>query len=790
MDLSSFYNQFREEANENVRILNDGLLALEQMPDQRDPDAQAQVHAIFRAMHTIKGSARLLGFELVGKLAHAMENLLGTVREGQRSIDRPLADNLLRCGDTILELTAAAVEGRSVEIDVDALIAMLEAPAKGQAPAAVASPPVATKEPQPASEAEDTDTPAATTEEPATPATPEPQAAAAAAEAAPAAAPSPAPTGSQTAAPPPNPPKFRPNNRQTVRVRVDRLDRLINLTGELVVGQQMLSTHVQALQDLTTLMQQQERALQELEAELSHIRITASQTQTLEDSLTLLFTNSSQARQILGSQFAQFSQHISQQNVLISDLEQEVMAARLLPISTVFATMPRAVRELAHAINKEVQLELLGETTEMDRKLLEAITDPLLHLVRNAVDHGIEPPDERSAAGKPRQGHIRISAEAAGGEVRICIGDDGRGMDPEKLRDVAVRKGLISAENVALLSDTEALELIFLPGFSSTPIITDISGRGVGMDVVRSNVGELGGQVMIESQIGHGTQIILVLPLTLVTTRILLVNVGKHTFALPATGCRGTIWAQRSQIRTIEGRATINHKEQTLPLLRLADLLGVEADAAFQRSERMPAVLIGNTQRQVGLLVDRLLDEREAVVKPLGPLFEQRRRYSGAVQLGDGQLTLLLNPIILSQTARGMALTSPTSGMAGARRRSSLLIADDSFTTRELIRSILQSAGYNVTVAYDGMDALEKLRGQSYDLVISDVEMPRVNGFQLTARIRQELGLMDLPVVIITSLASDEHRRQGLEAGAQAYIVKSQFNQDNLLEVVQQLLGH
>jgi two-component system chemotaxis sensor kinase CheA len=363
-------------------------------------------------------------------------------------------------------------------------------------------------------------------------------------------------------------------------------------------------------------------------------------------------------------------------------------------------------------------------------------------------------------------------------------------MDPEKLRDVAVRKGLISAENVALLSDTEALELIFLPGFSSTPIITDISGRGVGMDVVRSNVGELGGQVMIESQIGHGTQITLVLPLTLVTTRILLVNVGKHTFALPATGCRGTIWAHRSQIRTIEGRATINYKEQTLPLLRLADLLGVEADVAFQRSERMPAVLIGNTQRQVGLLVDRLLDEREAVVKPLGPLFEQRRRYSGAVQLGDGQLTLLLNPIILSQTARGMALTNPASGMAGARRRSSLLIADDSFTTRELIRSILQSAGYNVTAAYDGMDALEKLRGQSYDLVISDVEMPRVNGFQLTSRIRQELGLMDLPVVIITSLASDEHRRQGLEAGAQAYIVKSQFNQDNLLEVVQQLLGH
>ncbi len=772
MDLSSFYNQFREEATENVRILNDGLLALEQMPDQRDPDAQAQVHAIFRAMHTIKGSARLLGFEQVGKLAHAMENLLGTVREGQRIIDRALADNLLHCGDTILELTTAAVEGRSPDRNIEPLIASLEQPADGQAAAATASPSVPPAEPEePTPAADDLDIPTA----------PPPQSADTAATAA-------APT--TTSQPVPNLPKFRPTNRQTVRVRVDRLDRLINLTGELVVGQQMLSTHVQALQELNTLVQQQERVLQEFDAKLNHLRFTASQRQTLEDSLTMLFTNSSQAYQILSSQLARSRQHISQQNVLIGDLEQEVMAARLLPISTVFANMPRAVRELAHATHKEVQLELLGEATEMDRKLLEAITDPLLHLVRNAVDHGIEPPEERSAVGKPQQGHIRLSAEAAGGEVRICIGDDGRGMDPEKLRDVAVRKGLISAENVAILSDTEALELIFLPGFSSTPIITDISGRGVGMDVVRSNVGELGGQVMIDSQLGQGTQITLVLPLTLVTTRILLVNVGKHTFAFPATGCRGTIWAHRSHIRTIEGRATISYKEQTLPLLRLADLLGVEADTVFQQSERMPAVLIGNTQRQVGLLVDRLLDEREAVVKPLGPLFEQRRRYSGAVQLGDGQLILLLNPIILSQTARGMALSSPTSGTAGTRRRSNLLIADDSFTTRELIRSILQSAGYNVTAAYDGIDALEKLREQSYDLVISDVEMPRMNGFQLTTRIRQELGLMDLPVVIITSLASDEHRRQGLEAGAQAYIVKSQFNQDNLLEVVQQLLGH
>ncbi len=781
MDLSTFHNQFREEAIENVRILSDGLLALERMPDQADADARAQIHAIFRAMHTIKGSARLLGFEHIGRLAHTMEHILDTVRNGQRMIDRSLADDLLRGGDTILELTAAAVENRAVSIDVEQLIATLEQNL-ADAASTVAQPEITRM----------SATPAQVTEQPVA------HQAEAAVEHTSAGSTllveenaddgngTLAPTQADSAA------RFqvRQTNRETVRVRVDRLDRLINLTGELVVGQQVLMTHVQALHELTKLIQHQERALLDLEAEIKQIRFSPTQRQILDDRLAALLNNDAQTSQLLNRQVDQFSLLANQQGVLVGDLEQEVMAARLLPVATVFAALPRAVRELAHAMHKEVTLEIAGETTEMDRKMLEALNDPLLHLIRNAVDHGIEMPDARVAEGKSPQGRIRVSAEAYGGEVRIEISDDGRGMQPAALRDVAVRKGLISAEHAALLSDTEALELIFLPGFTTTPIITDISGRGVGMDVVRSNIGELGGQISIESQPGQGTRITLSLPLTLVTTRILLVKTGTHMFALPATGCRGTIWVHQQDIRTIEGRAMVWYKQQTLPLLKLTDLLHIESPPAFQQRERIPAVLIGNTQRQLGLLVDQLCDEREAVVKPLGALFEQRRRYSGAVQLGDGQLVLLLNPVILLQTARGMALAGPPMAINHERRRAHLLIADDSFTTRELIRSILQSAGYTVTAAYDGLDALDKLRTQAYDLVISDVEMPRVNGFQLTARIRQELGLLDLPVVIITSLASDEHRRKGLEVGAQAYIVKSQFNQDNLLEVVQQLLGH
>jgi two-component system chemotaxis sensor kinase CheA len=584
---------------------------------------------------------------------------------------------------------------------------------------------------------------------------------------------------------------YASKRQQTVRVRVDRLDTLINLTGELVVGKQVLADHLQVLQKLYTFVQQQEQNMLALDNDHRALRVTPEQRQMLDQHMNDMLNIGDQVRQLLRQQVEQFGYHVDTQGMLINDLEQEVMAVRMLPISTVFSTLPRAVRELASATNKEVGLELVGEGTELDRKLLEALGDPLMHLIRNGVDHGIELPDEREAQGKPRQGTITVAADAVGGEVHLTVKDDGRGMVPEKLRESAVKKGLINQENATLLSDQEALELIFLPGFSSAALITDISGRGVGMDVVRTNIVELGGQVGIESTPNVGTTITLILPLTIVTTRILLIKVGSYTFALPASGCHGIIWVYENRIRTIEGRATINHESQTIPLLRMADLMNIESEPPFLDNKREPAVLIGSAQRLLSLLVDQLLDEREAVVKPLGPIFENQRRYNGAVQLGDGQLVLLLNPVSLVQSARGIAQTTrSTGGTTSTQQRPHLLVVEDSFTTRELIRSILQSAGYDVSAAIDGLDALDKLRVQSYDLVVTDVEMPRVDGFELTTRIRQELEELDMPVVIITSLASDEYRRRGLEAGAQAYIVKSQFNQDNLLNVINQLLGH
>ncbi len=773
LDLSSFYNQFRDETNENIRLLSDGLLALERTaPDT--PAAREQINSIFRAVHTIKGSARMLGFAAIGQLAHSMEHKLGAVREGRLTLTPELTSLLLQSGDAIQALTNDAVAGLAPSVDPAPLIAQLDGAASPTPPAP--TPPVPTP-PVPA--------PPVPTPVPAPPAPPVP--------APPVPAP-PAPPATPASAPSTTPAPATPSRQrrsalpQTIRVRTDRLDRLLNLTGELVIEEQALLVHAETLSHLLDLAQQHTHTMQAMLSELAQIRLSPSEQQRLTRRSEQLDSLTTDLRQLIRRETERFHSFLNQHHVLVGDLQEEVITTRLLPISTVFTSLPRAVRELSLATSKQVELEVHGETTELDRKLLEALSDPLLHIVRNAVDHGIEPPDERAALGKPPHGTIRVEAHATGGEVRIVVEDDGRGIDPQRMRDTAIRKGLLSAERAALLSDQEAIELVFAPGFTTAPILTDISGRGVGMDVVRTNITELSGQVLLESQLGRGTRLTLLLPLTLVTTRVVLVQVGEFRFALPASGCHAITWVYQAQLEPIEGRATYRYDGQLLPVLSLADLLGIAAAPPFLHDERMPALVLGTGPRLLGLLVDQVQDEREAVVKPLSELMEVQRRYIGAIQFGDGQVVLLLNPMTLLSLARGTTLKLPS--MESKRTaRPRLLIADDSFTTRELLRTILTSVGYDVTAAVDGRDALDKLRAGVYDLVVSDVEMPHMNGFELTASIRQELGLAELPVIIVTSLASAEHKRQGMEAGAQAYIVKGEFDQANLLRAIEQLLG-
>jgi two-component system chemotaxis sensor kinase CheA len=777
MDLSAFYAQFREETVDNVRAIAEGLLTLENNPGDR-----ATIDGVFRAAHTVKGSARLLGFGAVAGVAHAMESLLGTLRAGTLTITPTLNDLLLKANDTLQILATAASEQRNANLDTSELIAQLEHAAQGEtdsppdlpAPATNAVEPIsAGLPPEPEAEPVMTAEPVAAPQPVETPPPPPDLAPIAPVEVAPPAMPSAAIAPSAR------------SQRATVRVRVDRLDRLLAVAGELMVGQQEDSLHLHSLQTLTALISQQQRTLQTLESELRHARLSPSQRQSITHRLNELQTRESELGQIVRTQHDSYSRRASAHALLVDELEAEVFAARLVPVATIFATLPRAVRELARSLSKQVELELQGEETEADRKVLDALSDPLLHMVRNALDHGLEPPEERAKAGKPPTGRVTVAATAEHGQIRIAVSDDGRGMNPTALRAAAVRKGLLDEQSAAMLNDAEALDLIFTPGFSMSPIITDVSGRGVGMDVVRSRMVELGGQVVVESVPGQGSTIALILPVSLMTSQVLLVEAGNQLWALPSRSCRNLLRLDREEIHRVEGQPLLKIDGKMVPLVTLADLLDLPPTTSALARDH--AILLG-ASRPIAMLVDRLVDEREVVVKPLGPLFPEHPLVSGIAPLPDGSLAVVLSAQgLLSRTRR--ARTAMLANKQ-ATRKPRLLITDDSFTTRELLRSILQSAGYDVTTAFDGQDALDKLRAdQRFELVVSDVEMPRLDGFGLTSNIRSDSALTHIPVILVTSLHSDEHKRQGIVAGAQAYIVKSQFNQSNLLAAVRDLLG-
>jgi two-component system, chemotaxis family, sensor kinase CheA len=804
MDLSAFYAQFREETADNVRVIAEGLLALESNPADR-----ATIDGIFRAAHTVKGSSRLLGFSAVADLAHVMENLLGALRAGTLTISPTLNDLLLQANDALLALATAASEQRSIDLDTKELIAQLEHAASGDAaaepstaesaPETPSSVPTATiaaaitEEPTPANAAQKPTAKITTASDHGNSSRPSSGAgnaghgnsASSSADAASALSSANSAAVSASAAITPSPTPAARVQRATVRVRVDRLDRLLAVAGELMVGQQEDTLHLQSLQTMTMLIAQQQRTLQALESELRHVRLSPSQRQSTTHRLNELHSRETELAQIVRTQHDAYTRRAAAHALLVDELEAEVFAARLVPVATIFATLPRAVRELARSLNKQVELELQGEETEADRKVLDALSEPLLHMVRNALDHGLESADERSSVGKPPSGRLLVAATAEHGQIRIAVSDDGRGMDPAKLRATALRKGLIDEQSAALLSDVEALDLIFMPGFSMSPIITDVSGRGVGMDVVRSRMVELGGQVIVESEVGSGTTISLILPVSLMTSQVLLVEAGQQLWALPSRSCQSLLRLDRQELHRVEGQPLLKIDGKMVPLVALADLLDLPQDTGTLARDH--AILLG-ASRPIAMLVDRLVDEREVVVKPLGPLFPDHPLVSGIAPLPNGSLAVVLSAQgLISRTRRARAARMTSKPSTRSQR---LLITDDSFTTRELLRSILQSAGYNVTTAVDGQDALDKLRAdRQFDLVVSDVEMPRLDGFGLTSSIRADPDLTHIPVIIVTSLHSDEHKRQGIVAGAQAYIVKSQFDQSNLLSAVRDLLG-
>ncbi|HEY7605380.1 MAG TPA: response regulator, partial [Actinomycetes bacterium] len=450
----------------------------------------------------------------------------------------------------------------------------------------------------------------------------------------------------------------------------------------------------------------------------------------------------------------------------------------------------RMARDLARDRGKEVSVAVDDGGTEVDRSVLEQIKDPLVHLVRNSVDHGIEPPQARVAAGKPTAGTVSLRARQRGDTLLIEVADDGAGIDPERVRATAVERGLLPAETAAELPDHEALDLVLRSGFSTSPVVTDLSGRGVGLDVVREKVERLHGSIQVASHLGHGTTMTMSLPLSVSTMHCLLLQAGGQTFALPVPGVERIVRVAVDQVHRAEGRQAVQIDGQPVVLASLAEVLGLPppANGDGHAAKRPVIVVAGGQGRRVGLLVDRLERTQELVVKNLPEPLLRVRHLAGATILGSGRAAMILSSTELVASVEQAEGTVQAAEVAPEAPPATILVAEDSITTRTLEKSILEGAGYRVRVAGDGAEAWRLLQGDSCDLLLTDVEMPQMDGFELTTKVRADQRLRDLPVVLVTSRDSDEDRERGVRAGADAYVVKGAFDQERLLDTLRRLL--
>jgi two-component system chemotaxis sensor kinase CheA len=476
----------------------------------------------------------------------------------------------------------------------------------------------------------------------------------------------------------------------------------------------------------------------------------------------------------------------------VGALQDGMRRLRMTPASSVLDVFPRMVRDLAEAQGRHVEWVTADTDLEVDRKVLQMIKVPLIHLVRNAVDHGIESPEARAEAGKPPRGRVAVTIAAIeGNRVEIRVEDDGRGIDPAQVRAAAARARLLSPEQAQDLTDEQALDLIYRSGLSTSPMITDVSGHGLGLAIVKERIEQLAGDIRVSTRLGAGTTVRMVVPATVATFRGLLVHVAQRAVLVPTEAIDQVIRVRRDQIKNVEGRETVRWNESALAVASLGALLEIpEIESSPDPDGRWPCVVMRSGEERMGLFVDEILGDREVLVKELKPPLVRVRNVACAGLLGTGQLVLVLRPgDLLQSVRRGLRRAAPQEIPGSSRQRQpTILVVDDSITTRTMEKNLLEAAGYGVRVAVDGVEGWTLLKSEEFDLVVSDVDMPRMNGFELTARIRSDGRLAELPVVLVTALESREDKERGIEVGANAYVVKSSFDQSNLLEIIRRLL--
>lgn len=736
---------FQAELEDQLQQITDGLLSLEK--GLQGEARQDVLNNVFRSAHNLKGSARGVDARGVAELAHQLESLFSALRSGEREVDPALVDLSLQAVDGLRELARQGLESGAPP----ALIERLR------------------------------QTVAGATAEPLAPRPPPPRPT-------PAPAPLPMPASVATAATGEPPPARDAGASDAVRVSAARLQHIAALAEDLqllaiAVGErfQEMQGMNRALRHLETLLQPLLKTRQKPAPRASGAEAAPAPEQ-LQADLALLRRQSLQHAKALRALLHR-SSHLG------NSLQGEIRQLQMVPLANLLRPLGRMVRDIGQELGKQVELQSSGDQIEVDRAVLDGLRDPLMHLLRNAIDHGLEPPAERLAAGKPEQGCIRLETRVAGGQIVLQVRDDGRGIDARRVGEIALRKKLLLPEELARLDEAARLALIFRPGFSSKEIITDLSGRGVGLDVVVANLRRLKGKVGLDTEPGRGSCFTLELPLTLSTERGLQVRAGGEQLLIPSTAVERILELQPSEVLEVANSQALLLGGRPVALRDLAITLALPSRAGPDGRGRLSVVVLSKGWTQLAFLVDEVVGEREIVIKHLPPPLQAVPNISGATLTGSGEIMMVLHvdeliDHALREDRRAVDLSPVHQEASGPR----VLVCDDSITTRTLQKNLLEAQGYRVTLATDGQMGWELLQQQRFDIVITDVEMPRVNGFELTRRIRQSGRHAELPVVIVTSLARDEDRLQGVQAGADAYIVKSEFESRTLLDLLNQLV--
>lgn len=771
MLLDTFAIQFDEQ----VQSITDGLLVLERCVEGEE--RRQVLESVFRAAHNIKGAARGVEIPDVPDIAHHLESIFSVLKRENINPNGEVTDIALESLDGMRQAMTAFSNQQPLGFDKDGLIARLsqvvahveqlgragnplEAVAtETLAPVHVAALEVPSAEEEViAEEVKSVETQTFCTWDPNAKGATE---------------------------------KVAQVERQpasssgVVKVNLEKLESLAALTEEFQVAKIEMDDHLAG-------MQQMRNKVQELMSSWRRSHVAGAVKYTQQD-IDAWLRSSADAVAELDSVSAQTHREMrsgaSRLGILVESLQDGVRMMRLVPVATLMRPMTRSVRDIARELNKKVNFEVIGDDIEIDRVVLDGVRDPLMHLLRNALDHGIETAQARLDKGKPAEGTLRILVSSEGRQIVMTIQDDGEGISVERIAASALKKKIVTEAELAGMSHAEVMDLIFRPGFSSREIITNISGRGVGLDVVAANLVKLKGTVQVVTEVDKGTSFILRLPITMSADNGVLVRLGTTVFAIPTSAVDRIMEIKREQIIEVEASHAIMHRGHSIPLRDLALTLELASDEQLKRNI-LPVIVINKGRESVAFLVDEVIGEREIVVKPFRPPLHAVRNVTGGTLTGSGEVIMVLNPSDLVNSAMRSSLSHLRASQIESKDKKipHILVVDDSITTRTLEKSILEHAGYDVTVAVDGKRAWDLLQAHRFDLVVSDVEMPIMTGLQLTERIKKSDRLKGIPVIIVTSLAKDEDRQRGIEVGADAYIVKGLFETKVLLDVVEQLI--